>query len=99
MKKTNEELLKELKELRIVNSQLQTKILELEESQKDLKEIAERWQFALEGADDGVWDWNAKTNIVFFSKKWKSMFGYEEHEIGNSLEEWDKRIYPEDKKQ
>lgn len=25
------------------------------------------------------------------------MFGYEEHEIGNSLEEWDKRIYPEDK--
>ena len=99
MKKTNEELLKELEEFRIVNSQLQTKILELEESQKDLKEISDRWQFAIEGADDGVWDWNAKTNIVFFSKKWKSMFGYEEHEIGNSLEEWDKRIYPEDKKQ
>lgn len=34
MKKTNEELLKELEEFRIVNSQLQTKILELEESQK-----------------------------------------------------------------
>ena len=99
MKKTNEELLKELEELRIVNSQLQTKILELEESEKDLKEIADRWQFALEGADDGVWDWNAKTNIVFFSKKWKSMFGYEEHEIGNTIEEWDKRIYPEDKEQ
>ena len=98
MEKTNEELLKELEELRIVNSQLQTKILELEESQKDLKEIADRSQFALEGADDGVWDWNAKTNIVFFSKKWKSMFGYEEHEIGNTLDEWDKRIYPEDKK-
>jgi PAS domain S-box-containing protein len=98
MDKTTEELLKELEELRIVNSLLQSKILELEESQKDLKEIADRWQFALEGTDDGVWDWNAKTNIVFFSKKWKSMFGYEEHEIGNSLDEWDKRIYPEDKK-
>jgi PAS domain S-box-containing protein len=99
MKKTAEELLKELEEFRIVNSQLQTKILELEESQKDLKEISDRWQFAIEGADDGVWDWNAKTNIVFFSKKWKSMLGYEENEIGNTLDEWDKRIYPEDKKQ
>ena len=64
MKKTNEELLKELEEFRIVNSQLQTKILELEESQKDLKEISDRWQFAKEGADDSIWDLNAKTNIV-----------------------------------
>jgi hypothetical protein len=40
MDKTTEELLKELEELRIVNSLLQSKILELEESQKDLKEIA-----------------------------------------------------------
>ena len=46
MKKTAEELLKELEEFRIVNSQLQTKILELEESQKDLKEISD-WHDAI----------------------------------------------------
>lgn len=56
-----------------------------------------RWQFALEGAGDGVWDWNAQTNKVFYSRQWKKMLGYEEHEVGNTLEEWDKRIHPEDK--
>ncbi|MDP3432031.1 MAG: PAS domain S-box protein [Bacteroidota bacterium] len=56
-----------------------------------------RWHFALEGAGDGVWDWNPQTNVVFFSKQWKLMLGYEVHEIENKLEEWDKRLFPDDK--
>jgi len=61
------------------------------------KRLAEqRWQFALEGADDGVWDWNAQTDRVFFSTRWKSMLGFEEQEIGDSLEEWSSRVHPED---
>ncbi|MBN2122978.1 MAG: PAS domain S-box protein [Deltaproteobacteria bacterium] len=62
-----------------------------------LRESEARWSFALEGAGDGVWDWNAVTNEVFFSRQWKAMLGYEDHEIGNTLEEWDKRVHPEDK--
>ncbi|UNC91631.1 PAS domain S-box protein [Candidatus Contubernalis alkaliaceticus] len=65
---------------------------------KDIKESELRWQFALEGAGDGVWDWNAQTDEVFFSRQWKKMLGYEEHEVGSTLQEWDKRIHPEDKK-
>jgi PAS domain S-box-containing protein len=57
-----------------------------------------RWQFALEGSGDGIWDWNAKTNTVFFSNQWKRMIGYKPHEIGNSLEEWNSRVHPDDKK-
>ncbi len=41
------------------------------------------WQFALEGTGDGVWDWNAQTNKVFFSHQRKTMLGYEDDEIGN----------------
>jgi len=63
----------------------------------ELRESEERWQFALEGARDGVWDWNAQTNEVFFSRQWKVMLGYEEHEIGTTLDEWDKRVHPDDK--
>jgi PAS domain S-box-containing protein len=62
-----------------------------------LRESEQRWQFALEGSRDGVWDWNAQTNEVFFSRQWKSMLGFEEHEIGNTLDEWDKRLHPDDK--
>jgi len=66
-------------------------------SEQALRESELRWQFALEGAGDGLWDWNALTNKVFFSKRWKTMLGYEEHEIGDTLDEWDSRIHPEDR--
>ena len=56
----------------------------------------ERWQFALEGAGHGVWDLNGTTGKVYYSKQWKSMLGYEEHEIGDSLREWCDRTHPDE---
>ncbi len=61
-----------------------------------LTESEERWRFVLEATNQGVWDWNAHTNEVFFSKQWKKMLGYEEDEIGTSLSEWETRIHPDD---
>ncbi len=62
-----------------------------------LKTSEERWQYALEGNGDGVWDLNAETNEVFFSRRWKEMLGFAEHEIGNTLSEWEERVYVDDK--
>jgi len=62
-----------------------------------LNRSEQRWHFALEGAGDGVWDWNPETNEIFFSKQWKLMLGYEDHEIENKYEEWEKRVFPDDK--
>lgn len=61
-----------------------------------LRESEERWKFALEGAGDGVWDWNPQTGEAVFSKRFKEMLGFAEHEIGNRLEEWKDRVHPED---
>jgi len=61
-----------------------------------LKESEARWNFALEGTGDGVWDWNVVTGRVFFSRRWKEMLGYGEDEIGDTLEEWNSRVHPED---
>lgn len=61
-----------------------------------LHEAEERWRFALEGAGDGVWDWNLLTNEVFYSPRWKALLGFSENEIGNNLDEWEKRVYPLD---
>ncbi len=61
-----------------------------------LRESEERWQLALRGNNDGIWDWNIKTDEVFFSPRWKEMLGYEDGEISNHLDEWKKRVHPDD---
>lgn len=66
------------------------------EMEEALRLSEQRWQFALEGSGDGVWDWNADSDEVFFSRQWKAMLGYEEHEIQNKLSEWSTRVHPDD---
>jgi PAS domain S-box-containing protein len=64
--------------------------------EESLKEREELWHLALKGNNDGIWDWNVKTNEVFFSFRWKEMLGFEDWEIGNHLDEWSKRVHPDD---
>jgi PAS domain S-box-containing protein len=63
----------------------------------ELRESEERWQFALEGAGDGLWDWNIETNKVYYSSQWKAMIGYSNNEIGDMLDEWDRLVHPDDR--
>lgn len=65
----------------------------------ELEESELRWKFALEGAQQGVWDWRLDKDIIFFSTKWKKMLGYNEDEIENHYNEWKLRVHPEDIKQ
>lgn len=81
----------------ILRREVMIRTRELERARAVLEESEQRWQFALEGAGDGVWDWNVRTNTVFFSRQWKAMLGYEEHEIKDDLSEWDKRLHPDDR--
>jgi len=55
-----------------------------------------RWKFAIEGAGDGLWDWNVPQSTVFFSSRWKEMLGFGQNEIGTGLDEWRKRVHPDD---
>lgn len=66
------------------------------DTERDLRESETRWQLAFRGTNDGIWDWNVKTNKVFFSRRWKEMLGYSEEEVGNTLEEWSQRVHPDD---
>lgn len=71
-------------------------ITERKKMENKIRANEEILKFALDGAGDGVWDWNIAQNTVYFSKRWKEMLGHEEDEIENTSEEWSKRIHPED---
>jgi diguanylate cyclase (GGDEF)-like protein/PAS domain S-box-containing protein len=68
----------------------------LQERENALEESEFRWKFAIEGTGDGLWDWNISNNTVYFSKTWKSMLGYSEGEISDSLSEWERLVHPDD---
>jgi PAS domain-containing protein len=53
-----------------------------------LKKSEELWKFALEGAGDGVWDWDVKNDIAHFSNRYKEMFGFSDDDINASIREW-----------
>jgi len=61
-----------------------------------LRESEERFRLAVHGTDAGIWDWDMRTNTVYFSPRWKSMLGYEDDKIGNGFREWESRVHPED---
>ncbi len=64
---------------------------------QQLRASEETWKFALEGAGDGVWDWNIQTGAAKFSRRWKEMLGYAHDEIGQTADEWATRVHPDDK--
>lgn len=62
-----------------------------------LRESEERYELALRGANDGLWDWNMVTDRVHWSARWKAMLGYGDEEIGDSPDEWLNRVHPDDR--
>ncbi|HEY0139875.1 MAG TPA: EAL domain-containing protein [Thermoanaerobaculia bacterium] len=70
--------------------------LEQSRTLRALRESEARYALSARGANDGLWVWDLRTNDVYYSPRWKSMLGYEEHEIGSSPDEWFSRVHPDD---
>lgn len=73
--------------------------LRLMQVTRRLRASEERWKFALEGAGDGVWDWDVLSDTVVFSSRYKEMAGYSDADIAADEQAWRERIHPEDRAQ
>ena len=68
-----------------------------EEFEKRLKLIQERFNLAVTGSNDGLWDWNIVTGEMYYSPRFEQLLGYYELELGNSMDKLMSRVHPEDK--
>ena len=68
----------------------------LKENEKALTRSEQRWKFALDGAGDGVWDYNFQTKEIYYSPLYKKMLGYAEDEFHDEAYEWQSRVHPDD---
>jgi PAS domain S-box-containing protein len=71
-------------------------VTERKHGEEALRASEERWQLAINGSTDGMWDWDPRSNKVFLSSRWKALRGYSDDEIGDHVEERSSRIHQDD---
>ncbi|GAU08645.1 EAL domain-containing protein [Desulfoplanes formicivorans] len=81
-RRTNEELRKEIDRHKLTS--------------KALTLARERYDLAIRGAKDGIWDWDLTNDSVYLSPQWKESLGFADHEISNDIWEWATRIQKDD---
>ncbi len=82
------------KTLRVVTFRDITERIRAEQA---LRKSEERLKLALEGTNDGIWDFRPQTNEVYYSLQWLSMLGYMPDELPGVLETWAKLLHPDDR--
>jgi len=89
-------LFKSSQELRVLNKKLMNQIEDNEKTKQYLKQSQERLQYAVEGAEDGIWDLNLVDEIIYISPQYGEILGYDRSKI-NSHEDLVSLIHPDDK--
>jgi PAS domain S-box-containing protein len=83
---------KQLIELAVKEDQLLREIKQREEHAK--KE--QRLSYAIKASQEGLWDWNIKTDKVYYSPRWQQILGYEENSVLFTLDTWRNALHPDD---
>ncbi|WP_017719422.1 PAS domain S-box protein [Kamptonema formosum] len=74
-----------------------TEIAERKRMEEALRESEKRYQLAVRAGKVGVWDWNVGTGEIYLDSNLKAMLGFEPEEIPNRIQDWLKRVHPEDR--
>jgi diguanylate cyclase (GGDEF)-like protein/PAS domain S-box-containing protein len=63
-----------------------------------LKRSEERFNLAVTGSNDGIWDWNVRTNETYYSSRFNELLGYPAGHLESTSFAFVSRLHPEDRK-
>ena len=71
-------------------------ITDRKKAQLALAESEERFNLAVAGSNDGIWDWRIPDDKIYWSTRFKEILGYGEQEIEADTKTWEAMLHPED---
>ncbi len=72
-------------------------ITERKEAEEALRASEERFALAVQGTNDGIWDWDIKNNTLYWSPHMKELLGYADDEIYASFDTFTSITHPDDR--
>jgi diguanylate cyclase (GGDEF)-like protein/PAS domain S-box-containing protein len=70
--------------------------LERFDADEALRESEARYAVTARGSNDGLWDWDLRTDTLHCSERWRSIVGVERAESPESSRFWFDRLHPDD---
>ncbi len=70
-------------------------VTERKRREQELRDLRERFELAIEGANIGIWDWDMRTDEVTRDELLAGMLGYSPQEMGSRLEDWEELTHPD----
>jgi diguanylate cyclase (GGDEF)-like protein/PAS domain S-box-containing protein len=71
-------------------------VVERNRTLEKVRESEERYALAMQGANDGIWDWRVGDDACHLSRRWKAVLGYTEDELPSTLDTWFLRVHRDD---
>ena len=66
------------------------------EAEQKLRASEQRYEWAVRGSSDGIWDWNLETQDAYYSPRYKQLLGYADDEFADVIESFSSHLHPED---
>lgn len=74
-----------------------TDISDLKRAETEARLNQERFELAVKGSNDGIWDWDAVTNEVYVSDRYCELVGYTPSEYVPTFATWESHLHPDDR--